>query len=170
MKQYESPEVMKIQYAQLSVDDLSGEVEATDEDIELFYENNRDLYKTPEQRSASHILLTLDSDADDEAWAAYQQACAAVARDALERGEVVLTPGGWAARQEHGFVPWCYAGIVTQVKDDGTVLGACLNGRQDNVSHHLVPGGTFGLSAAEPTLAVLARVPVAPGSMSQGTV
>lgn len=66
-EQYESPEVMKIQYVQLSVDDLSGEVEATDEDVELFYQNNRDLYKTPEQRSASHILLTLDSEADDEA-------------------------------------------------------------------------------------------------------
>ncbi|MFC1681286.1 SurA N-terminal domain-containing protein [Pseudomonadota bacterium] len=65
-EQYQSPEMVRIQYVQLSVDDLSAAVEVTEEDIQRFYEDNRELYKTEEQRTASHILLTVASDADDK--------------------------------------------------------------------------------------------------------
>jgi len=62
---YQSPEMIKVEYVQLSVDDLATSVEVPDEDVSRYFEENRELYKTPEQRTASHILITVSKDADD---------------------------------------------------------------------------------------------------------
>lgn len=59
-------------------------------------------------------------------------ACLEPLRDAMRDGAVLVALGGWEARTAHGFVPWGWAGIITEVHDDGTILGACLNGRRDN--------------------------------------
>ena len=79
-----------------------------------------------------------------------RQKIATVIAKAIEAGEVVLTAGGWNTKQEHGFVPWCWAGIIVEAKPDGTILGACLNGRSDNVL--AFPYAMWALSRAEPTL------------------
>lgn len=62
---YQSPEMIKVEYVQLSVDDLAQGVQVTDEDVERYFEDNKELYVTPEQRVASHILITVSEDADD---------------------------------------------------------------------------------------------------------
>ena len=62
---YQSPEMIKVAYVQLSVDDLAQSVEVTDADVERYFADNKGLYKTPEQRVASHILITVSEDADD---------------------------------------------------------------------------------------------------------
>lgn len=59
-------------------------------------------------------------------------ACLGPLRDAMADGAVLVALGWWEARAAHGFVPWGWAGIITEVHDDGTILGACLNGRRDN--------------------------------------
>ncbi len=63
-------------------------------------------------------------------------ACVQPLRDALAGGAVLVSLGGWEASTPHGFVPWGWAGIITAVLDDGSILGACLNGRRDNPLRH----------------------------------
>jgi hypothetical protein len=62
---------------------------------------------------------------------------AAIVRGALANGEVVITDTGWL----HDFMLW---GIVTDVRDDGTILGVTPNGRTDNTFDHL--GSLWALS------------------------
>ncbi len=82
LERYESPEMIKIQYIQLSVEDLSKDVDISEEDVERFYESNKDLYKTAEQRTASHILITVSGDADDESVRAARERAAELAERA----------------------------------------------------------------------------------------
>lgn len=70
--------------------------------------------------------------ADVEAARRQRQACVPLLKEAMEGGAVLVSLGGWEASAPHGFVPWGWAGIITEVRDDGTLLGACLNGRRDN--------------------------------------
>lgn len=49
---------------------------------------------------------------------------------ALARGEVVVADREWDWR--HHYNGWCGWGILTEARTDGTILGACLNGRRDN--------------------------------------
>ncbi|MCE5240263.1 hypothetical protein LLH23_17505 [bacterium] len=53
-------------------------------------------------------------------------------REAQARGEVVLTGREWPVRGPHGFMPWCWWGVIVSAADDGTILGAGLNGFRDN--------------------------------------
>ena len=58
-------------------------------------------------------------------------------RRAMQRG-VVVTDGGWEIRGgPHGFVPWCWWGIITDVRENGSITGATLNGFVDNPLHHV---------------------------------
>lgn len=82
LERYESPEMIKVQYIQLSVEELSKDVEISEEDVEGFYESNKDLYKTAEQRTASHILITVSGDADDESVQAARERAAELAERA----------------------------------------------------------------------------------------
>lgn len=63
---------------------------------------------------------------------AYNRTTARIVRDAMNRSEVVITGRGWEVRGPYGFNPWCWWGIITEARDDGTTLGACLNGHLDN--------------------------------------
>jgi hypothetical protein len=78
------------------------------------------------------------------------RAAAPLLRTALAAGEVVIADGGWKGDGPYGLNPWCWWGIITQVRDDGTILGACLNGHQDNLASY--PTTYWALSAAEPAL------------------
>lgn len=81
----------------------------------------------------------------------YDRLCAPIIHQAMENGEVVAVPGGWKVHGPHGFNPWCWWGIVTEVRDDGTILGASLNGMLDNPISGIY-AGCLALSLNEPTL------------------
>ena len=62
----------------------------------------------------------------------YDRACAPIVRQAMEGGEIVLPEGGWQVKGgPYGFVPWCWWGIITDVRADGSMVGATLNGKLD---------------------------------------
>ena len=71
-------------------------------------------------------------------------------QEAQAAGEVVLIWREWITRGQHGFVPWAWWGIVTEARDDGTVLGATCNGYADNPLGHLA--GLYALGDSSPTL------------------
>jgi hypothetical protein len=65
---------------------------------------------------------------------------AAIVRDAFHKGEVVVAVAGWADN-----ALWPLAGIITGAKPDGTITGACLNGKKDNPMR-IVPSETHAFS------------------------
>jgi hypothetical protein len=58
--------------------------------------------------------------------------CAPVIKQALDEGKILITEGGWSNPQGKPFYPWCFWGIVSEVLDDGTILGIGINNRDDN--------------------------------------
>jgi hypothetical protein len=66
----------------------------------------------------------------DWPWREKSREAAARAREALANGEVVIADTGWL----QDFMLW---GIVTEVRDDGTMLGVTPNGRTDNTFDHI---------------------------------
>ena len=63
--EFVEPEKVKIDYVKLSQDDLSKKVVVTDEALEAFYEDNKDQFTDPEQRQASHILIRIETEAQE---------------------------------------------------------------------------------------------------------
>jgi len=82
--------------------------------------------------------------------ATHRRKIAPILREVMDGGEVIVTTGGWESWQAGKLVPWCWAGIITEARDDGTILGAFVNGRTDNVIYH--PATMYAVSAAEPRL------------------
>jgi hypothetical protein len=80
----------------------------------------------------------------------YRKPAVAMIRAAQSQGEVVLTDREWPVRGPHGFYPWCWWGIIVEARDDGTVLGAGLNGFRDNPLEAVGDMLTVGL--AEPQI------------------
>lgn len=83
--------------------------------------------------------LSMPTLADTEATAVLAHRCrvAEIVRRAMDRGQVVLVPGGWNLGLDppgpHGFVHWGMMGIVTEADPaTGRLLGAHLNGHRDN--------------------------------------
>jgi len=63
----------------------------------------------------------------------YNATCAPFIHTALDSGAVVITDGGWQVKNgPHGFIPWCWWGIITGTTPDGVLHGATLNGFTDN--------------------------------------
>ncbi|HUW81654.1 MAG TPA: hypothetical protein VMZ31_02515 [Phycisphaerae bacterium] len=86
-----------------------------------------------------------------QALRAHRQGCAHAIRPIMEAGHVVVTSGGWETRKGAWVEPW-WAGIVTQVTDDGAILGAHLNGKTDNEIADLVQGEVFAVRLVDPEL------------------
>jgi hypothetical protein len=91
-------------------------------------------------RAACELGLQVRKLPDDPAkWQGDEQRVAVLTRRAgliaaeMAAGRLVLVEGGWDPRQAHGFVPWGAAGVITEIREDGTILGATLNGRSDNI-------------------------------------
>ena len=83
---YNNPEKVIVEYIELNIDDLKDGVDVTDADLSGYYEANKSQWVAPEQRDASHILLSLDSDASDsEAEEKENEALALI--DRLNTGE-----------------------------------------------------------------------------------
>ena len=59
-------EQLRIDYIELSLNAIKSSIEVTDEQLLNRYEQTASAYSSPEYRSASHILLTLDEDASDQ--------------------------------------------------------------------------------------------------------
>ncbi|MGR9052201.1 MAG: SurA N-terminal domain-containing protein, partial [Gammaproteobacteria bacterium] len=64
---FRTPEKIAVEYIDLSVDDLAKEVEATDEQLKSYYEEQKSLYTSKERRKISHILFAFNKNTDEEA-------------------------------------------------------------------------------------------------------
>ena len=78
-----------------------------------------------------------DSQTSASAVLEHRRRCVGIIRGAMDRGQVVLVPGGWNLGLDppgpHGFVHWGMMGIVTEADPvTGRLLGAHLNGYRDN--------------------------------------
>jgi len=80
---YRTPDQVKIDYIEVSLDDVKKSIEVKPDDLRLRYEDHRDAYTTAETREASHILIKVDSDEDND------QALARISeiRDRIVAGE-----------------------------------------------------------------------------------
>ena len=64
--QYRSPEQLKIEYIELDLETIKNSVSIEESQLVARYQQNIDQLTTPEIRNASHILLTIKSDASDD--------------------------------------------------------------------------------------------------------
>jgi peptidyl-prolyl cis-trans isomerase D len=67
------PESVHLAYAELSLADVAGSVQVTEEQLKARYEQDKATYQQAETRRASHILITVDSTTDDAKAAAQAQ-------------------------------------------------------------------------------------------------
>ncbi|MFQ5935467.1 MAG: SurA N-terminal domain-containing protein [Acidiferrobacterales bacterium] len=65
-EEFKTPEQMRIEYIQLSVDELGGEFTPTEGDLRAAYDEEIARYTIPEQRRISHILVELADGAGTE--------------------------------------------------------------------------------------------------------
>lgn len=61
--EFQVPEQAKVNYVELSVDNLLEKVQVSKEDARKYYEEHRNEFGSPEERQAAHILITVKSDA-----------------------------------------------------------------------------------------------------------
>ena len=80
------------------------------------------------------LILPPDSGKEEEL-AEHMKTCAPIVARQLQREVVLITDGGWRPQPDAPFAAWCWGGIVTEIRD-GLILGACLNGRADNVLYY----------------------------------
>lgn len=64
---YQSEATRTVQYLKYAFEDYKDQVAVTPEAIALYYEENPETFTTPEQAEASHILIKVDPDADEDA-------------------------------------------------------------------------------------------------------
>ena len=65
---------VKADYIELKIDDLMRELSYDEAELTEFYENNRDRYTVPEERTVAHILFNPDRHGDEEARARAEKA------------------------------------------------------------------------------------------------
>ncbi|MDH3763071.1 MAG: SurA N-terminal domain-containing protein [Gammaproteobacteria bacterium] len=63
---YRTPEQLRIDYIEVSLDDIKQGIEVNADEVRARYEDNREAYSSPEIREASHILIKVDDDNDNE--------------------------------------------------------------------------------------------------------
>ena len=64
---YRSPESVRIDFIELSLDGVKQSIEVDDEDVFARYQENRSAYTSDEYRDASHILIKVATDEDADA-------------------------------------------------------------------------------------------------------
>ena len=77
----------------------------------------------------------------------YRKPYAGPIAQALAAGKIIVIPREWDWSRGNGWYGW---GIIVEVRDNGVILGACLNGRNDNALRSA--GQAVILSLSEPTL------------------
>jgi peptidyl-prolyl cis-trans isomerase D len=83
--QFQNPEKVSVEYLSLTLDDVSGSFQATEDELKALYEEQKAQYGTPERRKLSHILISADVDKEESLKAA--QAKAEQIRQRLGKGE-----------------------------------------------------------------------------------
>ena len=63
-KPFETPESVRLQYAEGSLAQIESSVTVTEDDLQGFYAENKDRYAAPERRRARHILLATEAEAN----------------------------------------------------------------------------------------------------------
>lgn len=63
---YRTPDQVRIDYIEVSLDDIKQGIEVNLDDVRARYQDNRDAYSSPEVREASHILIKVDADEDSD--------------------------------------------------------------------------------------------------------
>ena len=64
---YRTPEQLRIDYIEVSLDDIKQGIEVNADEVRARYEDNLAAYSSPEIREASHILIKVDDEVDDAA-------------------------------------------------------------------------------------------------------
>ena len=80
---YNTPERLRIDYIELSLESIKQNIEISEEDLEVRYQENLATYSNPEFREASHILITTSDEVEDAAALAKIKAI----RDRIVAGE-----------------------------------------------------------------------------------
>ncbi len=80
---YNTPERLRIDYIELSLESIKQNIEISEEDLEVRYQENLATYSSPEFREASHILITTSDEVEDAAALAKIKAI----RDRIVAGE-----------------------------------------------------------------------------------
>lgn len=65
LERYKNPEQISIEYVELAADDLKKNIEVDEEELLMRYQAQEENYVVAERRQASHILVEIDSAADD---------------------------------------------------------------------------------------------------------
>jgi peptidyl-prolyl cis-trans isomerase D len=65
--EYQTAEQVAIEYIELSLQKIADAVDVTDEQLQTYYEDQKDLYTTKERRKISHILFQAKNDVQDDA-------------------------------------------------------------------------------------------------------
>ena len=86
LDEYVVPERIKLSYLRLSNEGLGDTLDVDEADLEKYYEERKASLKTKEQRRASHILISVAADADEDAVARARAEANAI-RARLEAGE-----------------------------------------------------------------------------------
>ena len=68
-ERYMTPEEVKIDYIELSLENIKKSIAVAEKDVRARYEANRSAYTTPETRTASHILIKADDSNSEQALA-----------------------------------------------------------------------------------------------------
>jgi peptidyl-prolyl cis-trans isomerase D len=68
--EYLSPESVRLQYAQLSLDSVASQMSIKDEDLQAWYEKNKQRYSENEKRHGHHILISIEDSKDPKSDAA----------------------------------------------------------------------------------------------------
>ena len=66
-ERYMTPEQVKIDYIELSLESIKDSIEVDESEVEARYRDNLAAYTTPEFREASHILITVGAETDEAA-------------------------------------------------------------------------------------------------------
>ncbi|MBF2759315.1 MAG: SurA N-terminal domain-containing protein [Ectothiorhodospiraceae bacterium AqS1] len=83
---YIVPERVRLRYVEISREEIAAAIEVDDEELRANYETRQREFVTEETRNVSHILITVDSDADSEAEEKAKDDLVAI-RDRIEGGE-----------------------------------------------------------------------------------
>lgn len=83
--EFQNPEKLQVEYLSLTLDEVSTEFHATEDELRALYEEQKAQYGTPERRKFSHILIAAEVDKEDSLKAA--QAKAEQIRQRLTKGE-----------------------------------------------------------------------------------
>ena len=125
--EFTTPEGVRVEYVELSMDALAARAEVTPEEVKRAYEEGmqRNQWGAPEERRASHILIAAKPDAPEAERKAAEAKAAAIAEQVRKKPESFADaakkdsqdPGSAAQGGDLGFFP---RGAMTKAFEDAT--------------------------------------------------